>query len=92
MFGSGCLKSSWKIAALVSCVILICGAAITWHFVKARAIQRKLAADASACRIRAQQGDAEAQLKLARMYYHGEGVRQDYNEAARWYRKAADQG
>ena len=26
------------------------------------------------------------------MYYHGKGVTQDYEEALRWYRKAADQG
>jgi hypothetical protein len=26
------------------------------------------------------------------MYYNGKGVPQDYAEAARWYRKAADQG
>jgi TPR repeat protein len=26
------------------------------------------------------------------MYYNGEGVPQDYEEAIKWYRKAADQG
>jgi TPR repeat protein len=26
------------------------------------------------------------------MYENGQGVSQDYNEAARWYREAADQG
>ena len=26
------------------------------------------------------------------MYYSGQGVRQDYTEAFRWFRKAADQG
>jgi TPR repeat protein len=26
------------------------------------------------------------------MYHQGEGVQQDYNQAAAWYRKAADQG
>ena len=26
------------------------------------------------------------------MYQTGEGVRQDYSEAVRWYRKAAEQG
>ena len=86
------MKSSWKIAALVSCVIPICGAAITRHLVKARADQRKLSEDANVYRARAEQGDAEAQFNLARAYYHGQGVPQDYNGAARWYRKAADQG
>ncbi|MGE3259322.1 MAG: tetratricopeptide repeat protein [Geobacter sp.] len=26
------------------------------------------------------------------MYYKGEGVKQDYKQAAKWYQKAADQG
>jgi len=38
----------------------------------------------------AEQGDAESQYRLARMYYHGEGVRDDA-AAARWYRTAAEQ-
>lgn len=86
------VKSSWKIAALVSCVILICGAAIAWHFVKARASQQKLADEARELRARAEQGDAGAQFNLAGMYYYGKGVPQDYSEAARWCRKAAEQG
>jgi uncharacterized protein len=40
----------------------------------------------------AEQGDAEAQFNLGRMYYNGEGVSQDDAEAVKWYRKAADQG
>ena len=40
----------------------------------------------------AEQGDAEAQYNLGRMYANGEGVPQDDAEAARWYRLAADQG
>ncbi len=38
------------------------------------------------------QGDAEAQSTLGVMYRNGEGVPQDYAEAVRWYRLAADQG
>lgn len=43
-------------------------------------------------RLNAEQGDAKAQYDLGHIYYHGEGVRQDYAQAARWYHKAADQG
>jgi len=86
------MKSRWRIAVPVGCVALICGAALTWHFVKARATERKLAADAKACRVRAEQGDSNAQYDLARLYYQGKGVPQDYAKAAGWYRKAADQG
>lgn len=40
----------------------------------------------------ADQGDAEAQYFLGDMYYTGEGVPQNYEEAVKWYRLAADQG
>jgi uncharacterized protein len=40
----------------------------------------------------AEQGDAKAQDKLGFAYDTGQGVRQDYAEAVKWYRKAADQG
>ncbi|MEP1169771.1 MAG: tetratricopeptide repeat protein, partial [Alphaproteobacteria bacterium] len=37
-------------------------------------------------------GDAEAQLKLAWMYYQGEGGDRDPLQAARWAKLAADKG
>jgi TPR repeat protein len=40
----------------------------------------------------ANQGHAVAQLTLARMYSHGEGVSPDDIAAIGWYRKAAEQG
>ncbi len=40
----------------------------------------------------AELGDAVAQYSLGLMYYHGRGVPQDYAEAAKWYRKAAERG
>lgn len=41
----------------------------------------------------AESGDAEAQNILAGCYFTGKGVvRQNYTEAAKWYRKAAEQG
>ena len=33
-----------------------------------------------------------AQFNLGLMYHNGQGVPQDYREAVRWYRMAADQG
>jgi len=41
---------------------------------------------------RGQQGDAAAQSKLGWMYATGEGVAQNYDEAVKWLRMAADQG
>ena len=40
----------------------------------------------------ADQGDAEAQYSLGLMYATGEGVPEDFTQAAAWWRKAADQG
>ena len=43
-------------------------------------------------RPRATQGVAFAQRNVGIMYYSGQGVPQDYGEAAKWYRLAAEQG
>jgi uncharacterized protein len=40
----------------------------------------------------ADKGDGVAQLNLGVMYEDGEGVPQDYTEAVKWYRRAAEQG
>ena len=40
----------------------------------------------------AERGSVVAQINLAAMYFKGQGVPQDDAEAAKWYRKAADQG
>jgi hypothetical protein len=40
----------------------------------------------------AEQGLPEAQFNLGLMYENGQGVPQDYAEALKWYRKAAEQG
>lgn len=40
----------------------------------------------------AEQGDATAQFALGARYATGEGVKQDYSEALRWFSKAAQQG
>ncbi len=49
-------------------------------------------ADVPAIRAKAEQGDAQAETQLGRLYAQGHGVPHDYGEAARWYRRAADQG
>jgi molecular chaperone DnaK (HSP70) len=40
----------------------------------------------------AEQGNAEAQYLLGRMYDWGRGVEQDYEQAREWYQKAAEAG
>ncbi|MBT3921554.1 MAG: sel1 repeat family protein, partial [Nitrospina sp.] len=39
----------------------------------------------------AQQGVAEAQFRLGKMYEEGHPFPQDYNEAAKWYQRSAEQ-
>jgi len=41
---------------------------------------------------KARQGDAQAQTDLGLMYGLGQGVPKDYQEAVKWFRKAAEQG
>ena len=41
---------------------------------------------------KAEQGDAEAQLRLGAMYIDGRGVTKDVTKALEWYHKSADQG
>ena len=41
---------------------------------------------------KAEQGDADAQFSLGRIYSQGEGVKQDYVKARKWYEAAAAQG
>ena len=40
----------------------------------------------------AKMGDASALCRLGDSFFYGRGVAQDYSEAVKWYRKAADQG
>jgi TPR repeat protein len=40
----------------------------------------------------ADQGNADAQMKLGFMYVTGEGIPQNYVEAVKWFHLAADQG
>ena len=50
------------------------------------------AVDVDGTRAKAERGDAEAQKQMGSIYAKGEVVKQNYAEAARWYRSAADQG
>lgn len=47
--------------------------------------------DFAAVKKQADAGDPDAQSKLGVLYASGLGVKQDLKEAARWYKKAADQ-
>jgi TPR repeat protein len=48
--------------------------------------------DIPSLRAKAELGDKSFQLNFGWCYEHGEGVKQDWVEAAKWYRMAAEQG
>jgi TPR repeat protein len=48
--------------------------------------------DVSQIKTKAEGGDAEAQNSLGLLYAKGQGLEQNYTQAAKWYRLAADQG
>ena len=50
------------------------------------------AADLKSLEAKAEGGDAVAQHRLGVVYAKGQTVKQDYKQAAKWYRLAADQG
>ena len=47
---------------------------------------------AAKAKTKAQAGDTEAQFVLGDMYRNGRGVKQDFKEAVKWFRKASEQG
>ncbi len=47
--------------------------------------------DIAEIKAKAENGDAEAQLKFGRACFNGDGVTKDSAEAVKWFRKAADQ-
>jgi Sel1 repeat len=84
------MRSIWKVVAiLVACVAVIAGIGFGW---RAHRAKMKLAEAARVCRLRAEQGDAQAEYDLGKLYYYGKGVPQSYAEAAEWERKGADHG
>ena len=48
--------------------------------------------DVTSLKSSAEKGDAESQYRLGRKYYNGEGVQKDFEETAKWMKKAAEQG
>jgi TPR repeat protein len=87
------MKLLWKITVLVTCIAAMAGAAIAWkkHNNKVAAAA-KLAEQIRGYRFGAAHGDPEAQVKLGRYYFYGDGVPQDFGEALRWAQQAAAQG
>lgn len=81
------MSMRWKLTIAISCVLVVCTALLLWWQYRRRPVERLNALCA-----RATQGNPKAQFDLASAYYYGNGTRQDYAEALRWYRMAAEQG
>jgi TPR repeat protein len=65
---------------------------IAFVFFSVPAYTEESAPDISAIEVQANQGNAEAQNDLAIAYHSGDRVKQDSQEAVKWWRKAAEQG
>ena len=75
-----------QISSLLAAVVLLCGVGT------ANGQESEEVHLFKATKIKAEQGDAEAQSLLGAMYNEGKGVLKNYAEAAKWFRKAAEQG
>ena len=71
-----------RIVRAATCFLLFLLAASAWAQAQPSPLEET--------RRSAEQGDAEAQFSLGRMYDEGEGVAEDDAEAVRWYRLAAE--
>lgn len=82
-----------KAALFVSTILLICGASVLW-WIHMRDVnnQRRLVEVAMNVRTRAQHGEIAAEFSLGHLFYAGKGLKQNFGEAAYWYRKAAEDG
>jgi len=63
-----------------------------WARINKKLVTTQQGDDITTLYTRAQQGDADAQYDLGRLYEKGDGVPHDVIEAVRWYRQAAEQG
>ena len=95
MLGGRICRSGFMSKSLAVFVILLAAAASARADLAPgeKAFKRgDYAAALRAWRPLAEQGIADAQSNLGRMYKLGLGVKQDYAQAVIWYRKASDQG
>ena len=87
------MKSARKIGVFALSMVLVSAVAAVWFLHREKVIERrKLSATADQCRRLAEQGSADREFELARMYFGGKGVAKDYAQALWWYQKAAEQG
>jgi TPR repeat protein len=90
------LGLKWRIGAAAACILLaIAVAAFFLNREKSESgslTHTEPLPDFQQTKVKAETGNPEAQHSLGEIYAEGKQVRQDYAEAVKWYRKAADQG
>jgi len=74
-----------RLVAILAALLLVASAGAGKSFEAAEA-------KFESAKAKAEQGDGESQAILGARYASGNGVPQDHGEAAKWYRKAAEQG
>ena len=79
------------LAALAIGFFLMAGCGESRLEKRARLEEENTAAEPLTLEQRAVAGDAVAQYNLGVMYYEGQGVEQNFKDAAKWFRKAAEQ-
>ncbi len=88
-------KKVLRIIGIASLVVLVGVAVVVWRESQGPSAPPPAivkVVDVEAVKPKAEAGDPEAQRMLGECYSNGQGVEQDYGQAAQWYRKAADQG
>ncbi len=78
------MKQTYTISSLI--ILLICVLPFTSYSNKKTDLQF------NEVKLAAADGDADAQFELAELYAESDGVEQNWVEAVKWYRKAAEQG
>ena len=88
-------KEALRIIGIISLVVLVGLAIAVWLGSREASVPPPAVVqvvDVAAVKAKADGGNAAAQETLGECYANGQGVKQDYAQAAQWYRKAADQG
>jgi hypothetical protein len=90
---SSCCKGSWSRMACACFVVVVLTLGFSAHHVWAVGQDGQTPVGSlEQIRKQADEGNADSQYKLAKMYEEGLGVQQDTKEAAKWYLKAAEKG
>lgn len=85
------MTRSGTIVAAFALFVVLCGLGILYDSNGKKGIPRTFVGADKVLLERAENGDAEAQCRLASIYYNEAGA-QHYAKAAAWYHRAADQG